>query len=90
MNSKGRVLNRFKKIDPKLWRPVEGQSGDQFETQWSENSFPIFAGFIHHVDWMNVLIVRNSVPIFSNAASAMIRTSSPETCTNHLKLFLSD
>ena len=34
----------------------------------------------------------NSVPIVSNinAAPAMIFTSSPETCTNHLKLFLFD
>ena len=32
----------------------------------------------------------NSVPIVSNSAPAVIVRSSPETCTNHLKLFLSD
>ena len=32
----------------------------------------------------------NGVPIVSNVASAMIVISLPETCTNHLKLFLSD
>ena len=32
----------------------------------------------------------NSVPIVSNTAPAMIVTSSSETFTNHLKLFLSD
>ena len=32
----------------------------------------------------------NSVPIVSNAAPGVSFTSSPETCTNHLKPFLSD